>query len=96
MENSTKISEEVKCLQDEEWNIFNILCILEGGNETFMRKLAPERASIRSGLLCGIDATYSDDLENFEKWYNSALAALYKKELSEKVSKTFASLASRY
>jgi hypothetical protein len=78
-EGSNRSMEEVKCVVKEDWSFFNILCILEGGNEKYLKFSNKEIPG----------STSHSQEEPVVVSNNAALLAAYRATLSKCVSKTF-------
>ena len=76
----------MKELQNE-WNFLEIICMLKGGNEAFLKQMTPKSHSRPyRRLLCpnfsgaAIEETYDKE---FDKFYSSKAARRYMKDLGK-------------
>jgi len=79
MIDSDKSIGEVKYLIKEVWSFFNILCILEGGNDNFTQFMKSK----------GTASNVQNQNDFIDMSDNSALLEAYRLYLRERVSSTF-------
>lgn len=79
----------VKSLVDGEWNVLDVISMLEGGNRSFLQYMT-KKLNNRTGLLCDLNEREGDmetAFQNaFNRQYDRKSAAVYGKLLSKRVS----------